>query len=87
VVIVSLHQPSREMFFSLDRVLLMGHGRILFSGRPEEAEGGLAARGLTCPEGTAIAEHLLKVCVQQWGRKSSRLGYVVFSHGRRGPTR
>lgn len=61
VVIASLHQPSKDMFFALDQVILMGHGRILFIGRPEEAEGALAAAGVPCPPGTAIAEHMLKV--------------------------
>ena len=61
VVIASLHQPSQDMFYALDRVILMGHGRMLFAGRPEEAQGSLAAAGMPCPAGTAIAEHLLKV--------------------------
>lgn len=61
VVVASLHQPSRDMFFSLDRVILMGHGRMLFNGRPEEAESALAAAGLAVPAGVAVAEHLLKV--------------------------
>jgi ABC-type multidrug transport system ATPase subunit len=61
VVLASLHQPSHDMFFALDRVILMGHGRMLFAGRPEEAEGALAAAGVPCPNGAAVAEHMLKV--------------------------
>ena len=61
VVIASLHQPSKDMFYALDRVILMGHGRMLLSGRPEEAESMLAAAGVPCPKDTVIAEHMLKV--------------------------
>lgn len=61
VVIASLHQPSKDMFYALDRVILMGHGRMLLSGRPEEAEGILEAAGVPCPKDTAIAEYMLKV--------------------------
>jgi ABC-type multidrug transport system ATPase subunit/ABC-type multidrug transport system permease subunit len=61
VVIASLHQPSKDMFYALDSVILMGHGRMLFKGRPEEAEAALASAGVPCPEDTAVAEHMLKV--------------------------
>lgn len=61
VVMASLHQPSQDMFYALDRVILMGHGRMLFSGRPEEASSALKNAGMPCPEGAAVAEHLLKV--------------------------
>lgn len=61
VVIASLHQPSRDMFLSLDAAILMAHGRMLYAGRPGDAEAWFARRGLPCPEGTAMAEHMLKV--------------------------
>lgn len=61
VVLASLHQPSKDIFHSLDQVYLMGHGRLLYSGAPGEAEGMLAACGVPCPADTAIAEHMLKV--------------------------
>lgn len=61
VVIASLHQPSKDMFYALDKVILMGHGRMLLSGRPEEAEGILEAAGVPCPKDTAVAEYMLKV--------------------------
>lgn len=61
VVIASLHQPSKDIFHSLDQVYLMGHGRLLYSGTPGDAESVLAACGVPCPKETAIAEHMLKV--------------------------
>lgn len=49
------------MFLSLDQAILMSHGRMLYAGRPADAEAWFARRGLPCPEGSEIAEHMLKV--------------------------
>lgn len=61
IVMASLHQPSKDMFYALDRVILMGHGRIIYMGRPEEAELFLEQAGYPTPEGGSVAEHLLEV--------------------------
>ena len=74
VVLASLHQPSRDMFLSLDRAVLMAHGRVLYTGPPAEAESWFAAAGLPCPPGTAVAEHMLKVCTLWWGRVEGGAG-------------
>jgi ABC-type multidrug transport system ATPase subunit len=61
VVVASLHQPSADMFYALDRVMLMAHGHVLYAGRPGDAAAALAAAGCPVPEGAAVAEHLLQV--------------------------
>lgn len=61
VVIASLHQPSKDMYYGLDTVILMGHGRILYMGRPEEAGEYMHAAGLPGPSNTPTAEHMLQV--------------------------
>ena len=61
VVIASLHQPSKDMFFGLDRVILMGHGRMLYQGKPETASEYMAAAGCPGKRSTATAEHMLEV--------------------------
>jgi ABC-type multidrug transport system ATPase subunit len=61
VVVASLHQPSADMFYALDRVMLMAHGRVLYAGRPGDAAAALAVAGCPVPEGAAVAEHLLQV--------------------------
>ncbi|KAL4458955.1 hypothetical protein ABPG75_013820 [Micractinium tetrahymenae] len=59
IVLLSFHQPSPAMFSLLDSAYLMAQGRCIFAGPPASAEGWLAGRGLPCPVGTAIAEHML----------------------------
>ena len=61
VVIASLHQPSKDMYYGLDTVILMGHGRILYMGRPEEAGEYMNAAGVPGPSNTPTAEHMLQV--------------------------
>ena len=61
VVIASLHQPSKDMFFGLDTVILMGHGRMLYQGKPETASQYMAAAGCPGNKSTPTAEHMLEV--------------------------
>ncbi len=65
-VVCSIHQPSSKLYHTFDRVLLLSHGRTLYSGR-----GGLApaehianASGASVPlppDGYNIADHLLDI--------------------------
>ncbi|KAI5120150.1 hypothetical protein M0805_003637 [Coniferiporia weirii] len=62
-VIASIHQPSSKLYHAFDRVVVLAHGRALYSGA-----GGLApaahftALGVGAPpEGYNVAEHLLDV--------------------------
>ena len=56
---LSFHQPSPSMFALLDVALVMAQGVMAFQGPPAAAGNFLAARGLPCPEGVALAEHML----------------------------
>eukprot|EP00889_Picochlorum_renovo_P000219 jgi/Picre1/27249/NNA_000218.t1 len=60
-VIASLHQPSKDMYFGLDTVILMGHGRILYMGKPEEASQFMTDAGVPPARNTPTAEHMLQV--------------------------
>jgi ABC-type multidrug transport system ATPase subunit len=61
IVMLSFHQPSPAMFNLLDKVYLLSKGRRMYAGSPGGADEMLAAAGLPCPVGTAMAEHLLEV--------------------------
>ncbi|OSD02070.1 hypothetical protein PYCCODRAFT_1368085 [Trametes coccinea BRFM310] len=61
-VIASIHQPSSQLYHSFDQILLLSHGRALYSG-----PGGFApaehfsARGIPYKEGYNVADYLLEV--------------------------
>jgi hypothetical protein len=61
VVLLSLHQPSPAAFGLLDRAMLLAAGRCVYAGPPAGADRWFAAAGAPCPDGTAIAEHMLQV--------------------------
>ena len=56
---LSFHQPSPSMVALLDVALVMAQGVVAFQGPPGAAGSFMAARGLPCPEGVALAEHML----------------------------
>ncbi|KAI0927964.1 hypothetical protein AcW2_004129 [Taiwanofungus camphoratus] len=62
VVIASIHQPNSQLYQTFDKVLLLAHGRALYSGA-----GGLAparyfsSRGIQYPEGYNVADYLLDI--------------------------
>jgi len=61
VVMMSLHQPSPDMFSELDTVLLMAKGYKVYCGAPEASLGYFSQLGMPCPPGRAAAEHMLHV--------------------------
>lgn len=62
VVIASVHQPSSQLYHSFDQVLLISHGRALYSGA-----GGFApathftSLGVPYHEGYNVADYLLEI--------------------------
>jgi ABC-type multidrug transport system ATPase subunit len=61
VVIMSLHQPSPDMFDSLSQVLLLAKGRLAYLGTPANVGPHFASAGYPIPPGRQPAEHMLHV--------------------------
>ncbi|EIW60918.1 uncharacterized protein TRAVEDRAFT_166013 [Trametes versicolor FP-101664 SS1] len=61
-VIASIHQPSSHLYHSFDQILVLAHGRALYSGA-----GGFApaehfsAQGIAYKEGYNVADYLLEI--------------------------
>ncbi|KAF5386697.1 hypothetical protein D9615_001976 [Tricholomella constricta] len=65
-VIASIHQPSSQLYQSFDSILLLSHGRALYSGPGLFAPSDYFARvapGVVpaCPQGYNVADYLLEV--------------------------
>jgi len=67
VVIMSLHQPSPDMFDSLSQVLLLVQGRLAYLGSPAGVGPHFSAAGLPIPRKRQPAEHMLHVASQPAG--------------------
>ncbi|KAJ7778671.1 hypothetical protein DFH07DRAFT_876274 [Mycena maculata] len=65
-VIASIHQPSSQLYQIFDSILLLSHGRALYSGPGAFAPAehfASAAAGIApaCPQGYNVADYLLEV--------------------------
>ncbi|KAL4246145.1 ABC transporter [Abortiporus biennis] len=61
-VIASIHQPSSQLYHKFDQILLLSHGRALYSGPGGFAPSQyFANRGTTYPEGYNVADFLLEI--------------------------
>lgn len=48
-IILTIHQPSSEIFCMFDKLLLMANGRVAFLGTPNEANDFFASLDAPCP--------------------------------------
>ncbi|OBZ75973.1 putative ATP-dependent permease [Grifola frondosa] len=61
-VIASIHQPSSQLYQTFDQILLLSHGRALYSGPGGFAPAEhFAAQGIAYKEGYNVADHLLDI--------------------------
>ena len=58
-VLCTIHQPSSEVFHLFDRVLLLSEGRVLFDGAVQNLSPQLHRLGLSVPEETNPADHIM----------------------------
>lgn len=61
MVILSIHQPSAKSFHLLDRIMLLGKGKLLYSGAPGESKSYFNDLGFRCPEHENIADFILDI--------------------------
>ncbi|EJF62714.1 ABC transporter [Dichomitus squalens LYAD-421 SS1] len=61
-VIASIHQPSSQLYHSFDQILLLSHGRALYSGPGGSAPAQhFSAQGVAYKEGYNVADYLLDI--------------------------
>ncbi|RLN78498.1 hypothetical protein BBJ28_00006395 [Nothophytophthora sp. Chile5] len=58
-VVISLLQPSPEIFALFDNVLILNEGRMIYNGAREEAPGYFERLGFTCPPHRDVADFLM----------------------------
>jgi ATP-binding cassette subfamily G (WHITE) protein 2 len=50
IVVLSIHQPSAKSFLLLDKIMLLGKGKLLYSGAPTASKSYFQDLGFKCPE-------------------------------------
>ena len=78
-VMTIIHQPRHEIFEALDSILLLGAGRVIYSGREEKAQAYFEDCGFHFPEGRNPADTIMDIIAGQ-GHLYKRLGDSNVSH-------
>eukprot|EP00522_Entomoneis_paludosa_P007565 CAMPEP_0172460734 /NCGR_PEP_ID=MMETSP1065-20121228/38041_1 /TAXON_ID=265537 /ORGANISM="Amphiprora paludosa, Strain CCMP125" /LENGTH=602 /DNA_ID=CAMNT_0013215855 /DNA_START=104 /DNA_END=1909 /DNA_ORIENTATION=+ len=60
-VLFTVHQPSSKTFNSIDRLILMHHGRIMYQGGVCDVPDAFASRGFPIPNHHNPADHILDI--------------------------
>lgn len=63
-VIITIHQPSGYLFFNLFDVMLMKKGRLVYDGRPDNAQHHFEMMGFIKPTFSSVPEFIIDVCQQ-----------------------
>jgi ATP-binding cassette, subfamily G (WHITE), member 2 len=79
IVILSIHQPSMKAFMEMDQVLLLGHGRVMYSGRPADVADYLGGLGFPCPPLETIADHMLDIVSDSNNHEFLKAGETTWS--------
>eukprot|EP01084_Bolivina_argentea_P011260 21046_1 len=64
MVIASIHQPSSEIFSTLDRVLILAQGKAIYEGKVNKLAEYFASIGYECPRYSNIADFVLQKCCE-----------------------
>ena len=78
-VVAIIHQPRQEIFEALDSILLLGAGRVIYSGKEAEAQAYFEDCGFNFPEGHNPADTMMDIIAGQ-GHLYKRLGDTDVSH-------
>ncbi|KXJ80377.1 protein scarlet-like isoform X2 [Aedes albopictus] len=71
-VMCTIHQPSDELFYMFDSVILLSNGRTAFMGRPHEAIRFFDRLGVVRPEHCTTAEYFIG-CLSSCRNTSNRV--------------
>jgi ABC-type multidrug transport system ATPase subunit len=79
-VVISLLQPSPEIFSLFDDVLLLSEGRVLYFGPTSEVQGYFETLGLVCPPQRDVADFLCDLSTpQQVQYEKAKPNFEAFS--------
>ena len=78
-VVTIIHQPRHEIFEALDSVLLLGAGRVIYSGKEAETQAYFEDCGFKFPQGHNPADAIMDIIAGQ-GHLYKKLGDTDVSH-------
>mmetsp|Transcript_9095 Transcript_9095/g.9873 ORF Transcript_9095/g.9873 Transcript_9095/m.9873 type:complete len:618 (+) Transcript_9095:211-2064(+) len=61
IVIATIHQPSSEIFFLFDKLVLLNLGKLVYQGPTKDSTSYFQSAGFSCPEFSNPAEYYMKI--------------------------
>lgn len=74
-VLLTIHQPSSEIFNSLDRLILLHKGRVMFQGPVPAITDYFDDRGYPCPSHYNPADHVMNVAQEHKMEDLEKAGF------------
>ena len=78
-VVTIIHQPRHEIFEALDNILLLGAGRVIYSGKETEVQAYFEDSGFSFPEARNPADTIMDIIAGQ-GHLYKSSGNTDISH-------
>lgn len=72
LVTMTIHQPSSDIFYMFDKIIIMKDGFIIYTGTPEESLEYMESIGHACPKYTNPADHIFRVLKELPERKREK---------------
>jgi len=57
-IVTTIHQPSTDIFFKFDRLILLADGHMVYNGPTKDVVAYFAKLGYTCPQYTNPSEYI-----------------------------
>ena len=74
-ILFTIHQPSSEIITTLDRLILLNKGRVMYQGLTSEVPSYFADRGFPCPKHYNPADHVMHITVQHSINSLEKAGF------------
>lgn len=75
IVVISIHQPSSDVFHLFTNIILMNAGRIIFQGTTQEAERLFTSMNMACPPCYNPAEFYINI-ISDRNKSTEIMNYI-----------
>jgi hypothetical protein len=73
-ILLTIHQPSSQIFFLFDIIIFMKEGRIFYQGPLKGMSDFYASKGYSCPENYNPSDFIMDLCQQHSGKELDQMG-------------
>lgn len=75
IIILTIHQPSSEIFYLFDQVLLLSQGNVIFYDSTKLVESFFQEKGMLKREQITVPEFIVEICSEDYKKENPSLFY------------